>query len=128
SRSLSPPAFFFEIIHVFSVARAMEARSRPASPTGAAPGSAHGRSTGRLEPLHQPPPARVRGALLRTCGAFRAQRLRCPPCGVPGRLDFMGGAASRSQRGILLWALLATPACGLVVGFEPRELCDDCAA
>lgn len=37
-----------------------------------------------------------------------------------------GGAAS-SRRGILLWSLLATPACGLVVGFEPRELCDDCA-
>lgn len=37
-----------------------------------------------------------------------------------------GGAANRSQWGILLWSLLATPACGLVVGFEPRELCDDC--
>lgn len=37
-----------------------------------------------------------------------------------------GGAANRSQWGILFWSLLATPACGLVVGFEPRELCDDC--
>jgi len=36
-----------------------------------------------------------------------------------------GGAASRRQRGVLLWSLLATPACGLVVGFEPRE-CEDC--
>ncbi|HEY6722617.1 MAG TPA: hypothetical protein VI197_01260 [Polyangiaceae bacterium] len=39
-----------------------------------------------------------------------------------------GGAKSRKQRGILLWSLLVTPACGLVVGFEPRELCDDCGA
>jgi len=55
--------------------------------------------------------------------------LRCPRRSLPGSLAAMprGGAANLSQRGVLIWSLLAAPACGLVVGFEPRELCDDCS-
>lgn len=36
-----------------------------------------------------------------------------------------GGAASRGYGGLLLGVLLATPACGLIVGFEARE-CEEC--